>query len=136
MGAENSIQTRTQPNIFRWKLITTLRMPTTAKIPGRADADRAAEVLVATGVSKVLLFSLVARGEATEDSDIDLVAIYDDLDYADRFARKLELSRLVEAEIGYPADVIVRDRPEWRIRTERVPTSFESRVGRYGFSTR
>ncbi len=79
-----------------------------------------------------MLFGSVARGEADESSDIDLVAIYDDLDYSDRFDRKLELSRLVKAEIGYPVDVIVRDRPEWKMRTERVPTSFESRVDRYG----
>ena len=107
-------------------------MSVVARAPSRDDAEHAAALLTSVGVSTVLLFGSVARGEATELSDIDLVAIYDDLDYAERFTRKLELSRLAEAAIGYPVDVLVTDRPEWKVRTERVPTSLESRVAGYG----
>ena len=105
-------------------------MSVTGKPPCRADAERAAALLVTAGVSRVMLFGSVARGEATAGSDIDLVAIYDDLDYSERFARKQDLSRLAEAEVGCPVDVLVTDRPEWKVRTERVPTSLESRVAR------
>lgn len=86
---------------------TTTGMPANTNIPSRADAERAAALLVSAGVSRVMLFGSVARGEAAEDSDLDLVAIYDDLNYTERFARKQELSRLVEAEIGHPVDVLV-----------------------------
>ena len=107
-------------------------MAVSAKAPCRADAERAAALLVSAGVSRVMLFGSVARGEAMEDSDIDLVAIYDDLDYADRFARKRELSRLAGTAVEHPVDVLVTDRPEWKVRTEKVPTSLESRVAHYG----
>ena len=73
---------------------TTTGMPANTNIPSRADAERAAALLVSAGVSRVMLFGSVARGEAAEDSDLDLVAIYDDLNYTERFARKQELSRL------------------------------------------
>ena len=111
---------------------TTAGMPANTNVPSQADAERAAALLVSAGVSRVILFGSVARGEAAEDSDIDLVAIYDDLDYADRFARKRELSRLVGTAVGHPVDVLVTDRPEWKVRTEEVPTSLESRVAHYG----
>ena len=101
-------------------------MPRTMKPPERADAARVAEVWVAEGVSRVLLFGSVARGEATEDSDIDLVAIYDDLDYAERLDQEAELSGLGRAAVGHPVDVLVTDRPEWKMRSEQVITSFES----------
>ncbi len=98
------------------------------KVPGRVDAERAAALLVSEGAGKVLLFGSVARGEASEESDIDLVAIYDDLDYEERFARKRELSKLARETIGCPVDVLVTDRPEWKIRTQEVVTSLESRI--------
>lgn len=107
-------------------------MSVATRTPSRADAERAATLLVAAGVSRVMLFGSVARSEASEESDIDLVAIYDDLDYSGRFARKQELKRLVEAEIGHPVDLLVTDRPEWKVRTENVVTSLESRVAGYG----
>lgn len=107
-------------------------MPANAKVPSRADAERAAALLVSAGVSRVVLFGSVAREEATEDSDVDLVAIYDDLDYSERFDRERDLSRLAADEIGHPVDVLVTDRPEWRARSENLLTSVESRVAGYG----
>lgn len=100
--------------------------------PCRADAQRAAEALVSAGVGRVVLFGSVARGDATEFSDIDLVAIYDDLDYRDRRALKQQLSALARTAVGRRVDVLVTDRPEWKVRTEQVLTSLESRAAREG----
>lgn len=107
-------------------------MPRTMKPPGRADAARVAEVWVSEGVSRVLLFGSVARGEATEESDIDLVAIYDDLDYGERLDHEAELSKLGTAAVGHEVDVLVTDRPEWKVRSEQVLTSFESWIAADG----
>ena len=57
--------------------------------PDLAAARRAADELVRAGAGRALLFGSVARGEAGHRSDIDLVAIYDDLgDYSDRSRRR------------------------------------------------
>lgn len=93
-----------------------------------ADAQRAADVLAEAGVAQVLLFGSLARGEATEQSDIDLVAVFDDLDYSERAALRAELKELARTAAGHWVDVHVTDRPEWRVRTERVLTSFERRI--------
>ena len=100
--------------------------------PSRADAERAAAALARAGVGRVVLFGSVARGDATERSDIDLVAIYDDLDYRERWKRRCELKKLAERVVEFPVDVSVTDRAEWRMRTTRVRTSFEGRVARRG----
>ena len=77
----------------------------------------------------MLLYGSVARGEQTPDSDIDLVAIFDDLgDYADRADRKWTLGRDARAACGWPVQVLVTDRPEWRIRSERLRWTLERRV--------
>lgn len=107
-------------------------MPVRTAVPCRADAERAAAVLADAGVSRVVLFGSVARGDATERSDIDLAAIYDDLDYRTRSERVEELSSLASAAAGHPVEVFVTDRPEWKVRTEQVCTSFESRAAREG----
>ena len=63
---------------------------TTGK-PTLTAAQRAADALAEAGVGRVLLVGSVARGEQEQDSDIDLVAIYDDLDYEERWARRSDL---------------------------------------------
>ena len=101
---------------------------TTPEAPTLADATAAAEALVTAGAEEVLLFGSVARGEANERSDIDLVAVFADIDYS----RRIELKRRMEetaAEAGdWPVQVFVTDRPEWVKRVEEVSTSFECRV--------
>lgn len=97
-------------------------------VPCRADAERAAVALADVGVSRVVLFGSAARGDATERSDIDLAAIYGDLDYGTRSERVKELSSLASAAAGYPVEVFVTDRPEWKVCTEQVRTSFEGRL--------
>ncbi len=96
--------------------------------PTRGDAERAAAVLIAAGVDEVLLFGSVARGTAGSHSDIDLVAVYANVDYAERPARRRELEAAAAKVVSWPVQVHVTDRPEWRARVERVSTSFERRV--------
>ncbi len=103
--------------------VTTLATP-----PSLADARRAAEAVAVEGVSRVLLFGSLARGEQTPESDIDLVAIFDDLDYRTRWRRKVELEKLARSAVGYPVEVRVTDWPEWAVRSEVVTTSFECRI--------
>ena len=101
-------------------------MATTAiSPPCMTDAEKAAEAIAADGVSAVLLFGSVARGEARPDSDIDLVAIHDDLDYSARRERSDELGRLATESAGHRVFVYVTDWPEWTHRATEVSTSLE-----------
>ena len=96
--------------------------------PTRLDARRAAQELAAAGASRVLLFGSVARGDAGERSDIDLVAVFDDIDYSRRRNLREDLCALAEAAAGRPVEVLVTDRPEWRCRTSEVSSSFEAGI--------
>ena len=96
--------------------------------PTVADARRAAEELAAAGVSRVLLFGSVARGDATEHSDIDLVAVFDDIDYSHRWDLRHSLGSAAERAVGHHVEVFVTDRPEWRRRTCDVSASFEAGI--------
>ena len=100
----------------------------TGFVPTLAEAERAAKVVASAGAGSVLVFGSVARGEAHRHSDIDLMVIFDDLDYAHRQDLTIRLEGLARAEVGCPVDVHLTDRPEWKMRTERVVTSFENRV--------
>ena len=97
--------------------------------PTIADARRAADEILGAGVGTVLLFGSLARGEARQDSDIDLIAIYDDLgDYSDRTSHRCALEARASAATGRNVDVMVTDAPEWAIRTAKVPCSLEARI--------
>lgn len=100
----------------------------TGSEPTLAEAERAAKVVAGQGAGRVLLFGSVARGEAHPHSDIDLMVIFDDLDYTRRQDLTMELEHLAHAEVGCSVDVHLTDRPEWKMRTEQVATSFENRV--------
>ncbi len=95
--------------------------------PTRADAERLAKVFADEhDVNAVLLFGSVARGDAGPRSDIDLVALYDDLgNYKSRYERRQALRAAGYDCSGHKVDVLVTDRPEWRHRTEVVRNSFE-----------
>ena len=80
---------------------------------------------MAAGASAVLLYGSVARGTQHADSDIDLIAVFDDLDYATRWPRKVELTRLAGRAAGRPVEVRVTDWPEWVHRSKKLRTSFE-----------
>ena len=88
----------------------------------------AAAALIDAGAQEVLLFGSVARGTAGPASDIDLVAIFADLDYSARLPTQRELQAAAAAAVPWPVQVHVTDRPEWRARVERVATSFEHRI--------
>ena len=97
--------------------------------PSMRDAKAAAGALSATrGVSEILLFGSVARGEAGPDSDIDLVAIHDDLDYSTRRERSEHLRTVASEAAGHRVFVYVTDWPEWVHRSTEVTTSLEHAI--------
>lgn len=100
--------------------------------PTREDAQRAAETVADHGATRVLLFGSVAKGTAKVHSDIDLVAIFDDLgDYSDRWDRQKTLMAETQARVGHSVHVHVTDFPEWRKRTTEVTASFEASIATY-----
>ena len=103
-------------------LVETLEAPTIA------DARRASAQLAKAGAARVLVFGSVADGEARLDSDIDLVAIFDDIDYRDRMAIQLNLRAAAQRAVDRRVEVLVTDWPEWRCRSEKVTASFEAAV--------
>ena len=93
--------------------------------PRMADAERAAEAIAVEGVSEILVYGSVGRGDAGPDSDIDLVAIHDDLDYSTRRERSDDLKELARSVVAHRVSVYVTDWPEWTHRATRVSTSLE-----------
>ena len=106
-------------------------MVTITAPPSMADAKKAAEAVASEEVSEVLVFGSVARGEAGPDSDIDLVAVYDDLDYSTRWERATQLGRLASAAAARRVFVYVTDWPEWTRRAAEVSSSLERAVAGY-----
>ena len=106
-------------------MVTMVKAP-----PCMADARKAAEAITTGEVSKVLLFGSVARGAPGPHSDIDLVAIYDDLDYETRNDRSDELGRRAREAVGHSVFVYVTDWPEWEERTVCVRSSLESAIAK------
>ena len=92
------------------------------------DARRAADALVAAGVGEVWLYGSVARGEQHPGSDIDLVAVLDDLEYRRRLSVTQDLRQVARRACGRWVEVLVTDRPEWRIQREQVPASFANAI--------
>lgn len=103
-----------------------------ATAPTIENARRAAVALAKTGAGRVVLFGSVARGASTDRSDIDLIAIYDDIDYSRRREIADPAQSAAKDAAGFPVDVLVTDRPEWKMRTTQVLTSVEARAERLG----
>lgn len=101
------------------------------RAPSVRDAERVAAALATAGVCEVWLHGSVARAEAGPDSDVDLIAVYPDLDYRQRWKRKRELTDLARRLCRWEVDVFVTDLPEWTIRSGLV-TSFERGVRTLG----
>ena len=76
----------------------------------------------------MLLFGSVARGRATTGSDIDLVAIFDDIGYSERHRIRSALCAAAESAVASPVEVFVTDRAEWCRRTQEVSASFEAGI--------
>lgn len=96
--------------------------------PTLDDAKRAAEALIGAGAAEVWLYGSVARGEQRRRSDIDLVALFDDVSYQGRLRRQIELEGLASRACGRQVQVMVTDRPEWRIQREQVTASFANAI--------
>lgn len=99
------------------------------RAPTLSDARRAADAIARArpDVALVMLFGSVARGKATEDSDIDLAVVVNDLgDYWDRRDIQLQLAQTAERAAACSVDVYLSDLPEWKVRTERVSSSMEA----------
>ncbi len=80
------------------------------------------------GVGEVWLYGSVARGESEPGSDIDLVAVLDDLEYRQRVRVKSELQEVARSACGRRVEVLATDRAEWRIQREQVSASFASAI--------
>ena len=99
--------------------------------PSLQDAQRAAEAVAHLDAGIVLLYGSIALGTATEDSDIDLCLVFDDLgDYSQRWPLATSAQSAVSAATGRPANIHVCDRPEWRALCECV-SSFERHIASY-----
>ena len=98
---------------------------TVSALPSTADAASAGMAIAAAvpGVRRICLFGSVARGEAREGSDIDLLCIFNDIDYAERKSLSRRCRSVAEARLRLtgrtPADVgvYVTDMHEWNIRS-------------------
>ena len=99
-----------------------------ADAPTVEDARRAADALVAEGAREVWLYGSVARGEAHLGSDIDLMAVFDDVQYRGRYRTEEALGRVAEDASGWRTEVHVTDWPEWRIQREQVRSSFVAAI--------
>lgn len=78
---------------------------------------------------EVWLFGSQARGEVTEDSDIDLLAVVSDSEMS-RYRRAITARRLVR-DFHVAKDIMVLTQEEWE-RELKVPTSLPSTVRREG----
>lgn len=97
------------------------------RVPTLEDAQAAAEIAAAEGATRVLLFGSVARGEPHERSDVDLVAVFDDLDYTQRHLIARDINKKIRSQVGVANDVVVTDRPEWEARARgEIPTCLEA----------
>ena len=101
---------------------------TRTAVPTRADARRAADALSDIGARQVLLFGSVAHGEPNNESDLDLVAVFDDLgDYSRRHGLETQARKAVEDACGWACDLLVTDRVEWSVRS-KLATTVESEI--------
>lgn len=78
---------------------------------------------------EVWLFGSQARGNATPDSDIDVVAVVADSKES-RYRRAVAAHGLL-SDVKFPKDVIVLTRQEWE-KELKVPSSLSSTVVREG----
>ena len=101
---------------------------TRTAVPTRADARRAADALSAIGARQVLLFGSVAQGDPNRESDIDLVAVFDDLgDYRRRRSIETQAREAVEDACGWACDILITDRVEWSVRS-KLATTVEAEI--------
>ena len=110
----------------------TTRDATVDAAPTFEQARLAADVLRSEGASAVLLFGSLAKGRAHAHSDLDLVAVFDDIDYDERYPQSWRLASLCRSATNKEVDVFLTDWPEWEHRTGKVGSSLEANLNRYG----
>ncbi len=65
---------------------------------------------------RVILFGSVARGDATEESDVDLMVVFDHLDRAHR--RELQGKLMAAVTAPVPFDIFVMDAAEYEAKKD------------------
>ena len=78
---------------------------------------------------RVILFGSYARGEATIDSDVDLMVVMES--DAPRFERSLPIRDAISERWIEPVDVIVRS-PRAMARSKEIPYTLEYEAAREG----
>ena len=86
----------------------------------RAAASAIAEQV--PGTERVCVYGSVARGDSHPGSDIDLVVIFDDIDYKEDRTRLATACWSAAGDVPYPVGLMITDRHEWAIRTAMATT--------------
>ena len=68
---------------------------------------------------KIVVFGSVVRGDATDDSDIDLLVVFDEVEWAEKRDLTVAIRRAL-ARLPVPKDIIVPDVDEIRRRGHLV----------------
>ncbi|HEY5895156.1 MAG TPA: nucleotidyltransferase domain-containing protein [Chthoniobacterales bacterium] len=97
--------------------------------PREAAQAMAERLLRDLPAEEVWLFGSQARGDATPDSDVDVLAIVPDSTES-RYRRAVTAHGLL-ADVHFPKDIIVLTRREWE-KELKVPSSLSSTVMREG----
>ena len=90
-------------------------------------ARTAGRALIDAGAREVLAYGSVVVGGADPVSDIDLVAIFDDVDYKNRWQLRLRLMRIAGDACGHYVEVWVTDVPEWAAQ-HKMASSFAAAI--------
>ena len=108
------------------------RLEAAGSAPTVALASAVADAIAqrVPGVRRICLYGSVARGEARPDSDIDLLAIFDGIDYAERkqiAGQCRAAADFAPGSAGHRIRIIATDTAEWEIRSNLL-TSFERAI--------
>ena len=95
--------------------------------PTLEDARTAGRALTGAGAREVLAYGSVVAGGADPVSDIDLVAIFDDVDYKNRWQLRLDLMRIAGDACGHYVTIWVTDVAEWAAQN-KMASSFAAAI--------
>lgn len=98
-------------------------------VPLREHAALAAQAIAADeDVRRISLFGSVAAHCSTPNSDIDLIVVYEDIDYLRRHQVANRMADAGSQAAGWDVDVLLTDVPELEWRRKNVRSSFENKV--------
>ena len=95
--------------------------------PTLEDARKAGEALTDAGARKVLAYGSVVAGGTDPVSDIDLVAIFDDVDYKNRWQFRLRLMDIAGNACGHYVAIWVTDMSKWTAQN-KMASSFAAAI--------